>query len=116
MEWIWLGVIAALILVELVSMTFTSMWFILGAIVSFILVKLEKSYGIQVGVFLGIGFVCILFIRPLLIKKLIKFRNEKIGKIFNKYPFLNHFVDVDLSNDKKKESNNSKHKKKEDKK
>ena len=48
MEWIWLGVIAALILVELVSMTFTSMWFILGAIVSFILVKLEKSYGIQV--------------------------------------------------------------------
>ena len=55
MNWIWIGVIISLILIELVSLNFTAIWFVFSAIVSFILLKLNINYIIQVLSFLIVG-------------------------------------------------------------
>lgn len=106
MNWIWIGVIISLILIELVSLNFTSIWFVISAIVSFILLKLGFNYIVQVSSFLIVGFLFIIVLRPIIIDKLIDRRNKIIHKLLKKYPIVSNFIPNDILKDLKKESNN----------
>lgn len=106
MNWIWIGVIISLILIELVSLNFTSIWFVISAIVSFILLKLGFNYIVQVSSFLIVGFILIIVLRPIIIDKLIVKRNKIIQVLLKKYSFISNFIPNDILKDLKKESNN----------
>ena len=104
MEWIWLGVIISLLLVEFVSLNFTSLWFAISAIISFILLKCNQNYIVQVLSFMILGMVLILIVRPRIIEKLRLSRDNCINKIVDKYPFMIKFIPTDINvelNDKK---------------
>lgn len=119
MEWIWLGVIISLILIELISLNFTAIWFIISGIISFILLQLKQGYNIQVSAFLIIGLFFIIVVRPHFIDKMINRRNEVLEKIIKKYPFFKKLIpsDIKISDSKtNNKSNKSKGKKKQGKK
>ena len=101
MNWIWIGVIILLLLIEFVSLNFTSIWFVFSSIISFILLKMGKDYIAQVSVFLIIGIFLIVVIRPKIINKLFIVRDNVIDKITKKHPFLIHLVPHELRNNKK---------------
>ena len=64
MLYIWLAVIFALILVEALSRNFTAACFILSAIVSLICTLYNDEYVMQVILFLVIGVLLLIFVRP----------------------------------------------------
>ncbi len=97
MEWIWLGVIVSLILIELISMNFTAIWFVISSIISYIMLKLNQNYAIQVTTFLLIGVILIIFVRPRIINRLLTFRDNFLKKITTKYPFFKKFISVDIN-------------------
>lgn len=101
MQWIWLGVIVSLLLIEAVSMNFTSIWFVVSGIVSIVLAKLEKDYMVQVLSFLIIGFLFITILRPKIIGNLNSKRDKIIDKMIAKHPFFIHLVPHDLRNNVK---------------
>ena len=101
MQWIWLGVIVSLILIEVVSMNFTAIWFVVSGIVSFVLLKFNQDYIIQVLTFLILGVLLITILRPKIIKKLNSIRDKYIDKITSKHPFFIHFVPQELRKEKK---------------
>lgn len=112
LEWIWLVVILALVLIELMSLNLTSIWFALSGIISFILLKTNQAYTIQVVSFLIIGILLIILVRPHIIGRFIKWRNKVLAKMTDKYPFTKHFVPSDIkyteSNDRKGRNNHHK--------
>ena len=112
MNWIWLGVIISLILVELVSINFTAIWFVISAIVSYILLKLNQDYIIQVLVFLLLGGLFIIIVRPKIIKKLFDIRDRTIKKITNKHPLFNYLIPAELKKEYELENKNNKKNKK----
>lgn len=111
MEWIWLGVIISLILVELLSLNFTAIWFVISGIVSFILLELEKDYLAQVMAFLIIGIIFIVIVRPRIIDKLRSKRDTIINKLIDKHPFFINLIPKDLKEKYNNKKNNKKKKK-----
>ena len=101
MDWIWLGVIISLLLIELVSLNLTAIWFVVSSIISYILLKCEQDYIIQVVCFLIVGALLIVIIRPRIIKKWISLRDNLIDKITSKHPFFSHFVPAEIRIEKK---------------
>ena len=101
MQWIWLGVIVSLLLIEFVSMNFTAIWFVVSALVSMILLKLDKDYIVQVLTFLLLGMVLITVLRPKIISKLSNFRDKIIAKVTKKHPFLIHLIPHELRKSEK---------------
>ena len=84
MLYIWLGVIVALILIEIFSRNLTASCFIASAIVSSILCAIfHEEYILQVGVFLGLGVLLLIFARPNILEliKDCKKKNNKEEKI-----------------------------------
>lgn len=108
MQWIWLGVIISLILIELVSLNFASIWFAISAILSFVLLKLEYNYGIQVGVFLVVGILFILIVRPKIIGRLIKKRNYILNKLVEKNRLFKLLIPKNIDIFENKNDNNKK--------
>ena len=96
MDWIWIGVILSLVLIELVSLNFTSIWFVISGITSYILLKTGNDYIVQVLVFLILGIILIIVVRPKIIKYLIKKRDAILKKIVKKYSFTIHLVPHDI--------------------
>ncbi len=70
MNWIWLGVVISLLLIEYMSRNFTAICFAISGIVSFVMTYFVEKYNIQLAVFLALGIFLILVIRPFVIKKL----------------------------------------------
>lgn len=111
MEWIWLGVIISLILIELVSINFTAIWFVISGIVSYILLKCNQDYIVQVLVFLILGGIFIVVIRPIVISRLLEKRDKVINNLTKKYSFFNKFIPAEIRSEKKKNNNINKSKK-----
>lgn len=87
--WVWLGVIIATIILEIVTLDLVSVWFAIGAIIPLILSAIGGiAIEIQVGVFVFISAILLIFIRKIAQKILFKNMNEKtnldalIGKNF----------------------------------
>ena len=76
MEWIWLGVIIALTLIEVATVNLATIWFIASAVVSMILSFFIDNFFIQFLVFVILGIILLLTTRDYLLK-LIGDRKEK---------------------------------------
>jgi len=98
MDWIWIGVIISLVLIELVSLNYTAIWFVISGIVSFILLKNNQDYMVQVLAFLILGSLLIIVVRPKIIDKLIILRDKILSKITNKHKFFNYLIPKELRN------------------
>ena len=78
MFWVWLGVIALTLIIELCTMELVSIWFTLGAVVPFILSAIGGIYiEIQIAIFVVVSALLIVFIRKYAKKLLFKNMNEK---------------------------------------
>ena len=64
MLYIWLGVIIALLLIEIMSKNLVAACFIISAFISFISTFFTNNYIIQVSLFFVIGVLIIMFVRP----------------------------------------------------
>lgn len=115
MEWIWLGVIVSLVLIELISLNLTSIWFVISGIISYILLRCNQDYTVQVAVFLIVGILLLLIVRHRIKDKVFYFRDKQINKAIAKHPFLRKFIPSDVTTIKIK-YNSSKQKKKRSKK
>ena len=75
--WVWLGVIIATIILEIVTLDLVSVWFAIGAIIPLILSAIGGiAIEIQVGVFVFISAILLIFIRKIAQK--ILFKNMKL--------------------------------------
>ena len=76
--WIWLGVIAVALLFEFVTMELVSVWLSLGAFIALILAVCGVSLEVQWIVFGAVSILCILLLRKVSLKFLLKNNNEKL--------------------------------------
>lgn len=85
MTLIWLVIFAVLIVVELITMGLTTVWFAGGAIVSCIMSGFNLPIWLQIAAFILVSVVLLLFTRPIAVKYFNKNRvktniEAKIGK------------------------------------
>ena len=77
MLWVWLAVICLSLILEFVSVSMTSVWFAVGALVSLILSACKVDLLWQVVVFVLVSLAFLLSFRKLALKFLLKNSNEK---------------------------------------
>lgn len=70
MEIIWLALTAILLIIEIVTLGLTTIWFAAGALFAFFAALLGMNQGIQIGVFVVVSVVLLFFTRPLAVKYL----------------------------------------------
>lgn len=70
MEIIWLALTAVLLIIEIVTLGLTTIWFAVGALFAFFAALLGMNQGIQIGVFVVVSVVLLFFTRPLAVKYL----------------------------------------------
>ena len=76
MVWIWLGIVIALILIELLTVNLVTVWYVASGIVSLVLSIFIDSFFVQFLVFVILGTILLVTTRDYLIK-LIGPKNEK---------------------------------------
>ena len=74
MQFVWLGVVVLMLLIEAATLGLTTIWFALGALISMVLAFLNLPLAWQILLFLVISSVLLLFTRKVAVEKL------KIGK------------------------------------
>lgn len=72
MVWIWLGVVIALTLIEVSTVSLVSIWYIASALVSLILSFFIDSFLIQFAVFAILGTILVITTRDYLLKLFVK--------------------------------------------
>lgn len=77
MTYIWLAIVILLIIVELMTIHLTTIWFVTSAIVSLILTFFIDSFTVQFIVFIVLGIILLITTRPTLLKLLAKYRQKK---------------------------------------
>ena len=70
MEIIWLALMAVLLIIEIMTLGLTTIWFAAGALFAFLTALLGLNQGIQVGVFVVVSVVLLFFTRPWAVKYL----------------------------------------------
>ena len=68
MEIIWLALMAVLLIIEIMTLGLTTIWFAAGALFAFLTALLGLNQGIQIGVFVVVSVVLLFFTRPLAVK------------------------------------------------
>ena len=66
--YVWLIVAAVMALIEMVSMGLITIWFVVGGLAAFLAAFLGADLTIQILVFLLVSVMCLVLIRPLIIK------------------------------------------------
>lgn len=74
--YIWLGVVAAAMILEFITMDLVSIWFAIGALVAMILAACGVGYEIQIVVAIIISIACILGLRKVTLKFLNKNKDK----------------------------------------
>lgn len=92
---IWLGLLAALLLVEAVTAGLTTIWFAGGALVAAIAAWMGAGVLVQIVLFLAVSGVLLVFTRPLAVKYLNK---DKIATNANSLIGKNAVVTIDIDN------------------
>ena len=62
MEIIWLALMAVLLIIEIMTLGLTTIWFAAGALFAFLTALLGLNQGIQIGVFVVVSVVLLFFI------------------------------------------------------
>lgn len=68
--YIWFGIAAVLMLIEIMTLGLTTIWFAAGALIAGFLNMAGMSIGVQLGVFVFVSLVMLLMTRPLAAKYL----------------------------------------------
>jgi membrane protein implicated in regulation of membrane protease activity len=81
----WLIVLVVFLVIEIITLGLTTIWFAVGALLAFFAAWLGAPEGIQLAIFFVVSFVLLFFTRPLVQKKLNDSRektnvNSMIGK------------------------------------
>ena len=76
MFWIWLGIVIALGLIEVITINLTTIWFVVSGLVALLVSFFVDSYLIQFSIFVIGGIILLLLTRSLLLEKL-NFKPEK---------------------------------------
>ncbi len=77
MLWVWLGVVAAALIIEFISMDLTSIWFAIAGIVSLILSAIGGiSWEIQLIVFIILSAILVIFVRRITRKVLLTSKED----------------------------------------
>ena len=84
MLYIWLAVIVALVLVELLSRNLTAACFIISAIISTICTLFTDEYILEVCLFFIIGILLLIFVRPNILVLLKKYEKDDKKEEINK--------------------------------
>ena len=72
MIWIWLGIIIALTLIELLTVNLVTVWYIASAIIALIISLFVDNYLIQFSVFVIVGTILLFTTRDILLKYIVK--------------------------------------------
>lgn len=72
--WSWLLIIVVCIIIEALTISLTTTWFAIGALIAWFVSLVGLSLQTQIIIFLLVSIICLIFTRPIAIKKL------KIGK------------------------------------
>ena len=70
MEIIWLALMAVLLIIEIMTLGLTTIWFAAGALFACLTALLGLNQGIQIGVFVVVSVVLLFFTRPWAVKYL----------------------------------------------
>jgi membrane protein implicated in regulation of membrane protease activity len=73
-EWTWLIVVAACVLIEAFTLGLTTIWFAIGALAAWLVSMAGLSVYVQIVAFMLVSISCLILTRPIAVKKL------KIGK------------------------------------
>ena len=65
---VWLGVAAVMGVVEIVSLSLITMWFVVGALIAFAANLLGADPLVQIVVFLVVSVLCLVVLRPVFVK------------------------------------------------
>lgn len=71
-EIFWLGAFGVLLLIEILTLGLTTIWFAVGALAAFLLALVQVPLMIQVVVFIVVSVVMLVFTRPIMTKYLNK--------------------------------------------
>lgn len=97
--WIWLAVFILMILIEMASAEFVTLWFALSAIPTIIIAIISPSnIWLQVIIFFGIGFLLMFITRPIVIKY---FRKNIVSTNVDAYIGKTAIVIREISDDKR---------------
>ena len=88
-SFIWLAVAAVMAVIEAASLGMISVWFVVGALASFVANLAGASDIVQVVVFLAVSVACLALIRPVVMKY------RKHGKSFESTPIGQNAVVVE---------------------
>lgn len=75
-EIFWLAALGVLLVIEIITLGLTTIWFAAGALAAFLLAVLNVPLTVQIIVFVGVSVIMLVFTRPVLTKHL----NEKTTK------------------------------------
>lgn len=73
--WLWIIILVAMAIIELMTFGLVSIWFCVGAIIALIVERLGLNFYFQIAFFFGSSLIFVLFFRSI-IKKYFKTRNE----------------------------------------
>ena len=68
----WLGAFGVVLLIEILTLGLTTIWFAVGALAAFLLTLVNASLAIQIVVFIIVSMVMLIFTRPIMTKYLNK--------------------------------------------
>ena len=77
--WIWVGIIVLSLVVEMVSMDMTSIWFAVGAFITLLLAAIGIGLELQIVTFIIVSLVSILTLRKWTKNKLLNSSTERAG-------------------------------------
>lgn len=69
MFYVWLGVVIVLAVIEALTVNLTTIWFVMSGIASLVISFITDSILIQFAVFVILGFILLIFTKPLFVKK-----------------------------------------------
>jgi membrane protein implicated in regulation of membrane protease activity len=64
----WLGVAVLMAVIEAVSLTLVTVWFVVGGLAAFVAALLGFGWIVQIAVFLVVSVLCLVLLRPLALK------------------------------------------------
>lgn len=77
--WFWLAVIILFLVIEMITVSLVSIWFVGGALAAFLTAYFTETMWIQVVVFLAVSVVLLVLLRPLARKLSVKQKDQMVS-------------------------------------
>ena len=77
--WFWLAVIILFLVIEMITVSLVSIWFVGGALAAFIISYFTENIWIEVAVFLAVSVVLLILLRPLARKLSVKQKDQMVS-------------------------------------